>query len=209
MECRICLSDEHPETMLVPCRCRGTSAYVHSQCLRTYFVYYPDRICRVCHERMEHPWVDRERTLTCAVLLLVWSALLVTLSAVPLAVKCLTYSILASLVLFHAHRKQLTYETTILCLASSTILACADPRYLTQMVLLTTALLVLATLCIFLPPELVFLMVVMFLALTYSLLLLLALASRTDPAFTALAVMAMGIFWLVFLRPGHRNALYR
>lgn len=209
MQCRICLGDEQPEAMLVPCRCRGTAAYVHDHCLRTYFTYYPDRICRVCHERMEHPWVDHERTRTCATLLLLWSAVLVALSAVPLGVKWITYSGLAALVLFHARRNHLTYESTILCLSASTILAFANPLYLTQMVLLTASLLVLATLCIFLPTELVFLAIVMMLALAYSVLLLLAVASRTDPAFTALAVMAMGVFWLLFLRPGRRNDLYR
>lgn len=202
------MSDEHPETMLVPCRCRGTAAYVHDRCLRTYFAYYPDRICRVCHERMEHPWVDRERTFVCALLLLLWSAILVALSVAPVGVKLLTYCIVAALVVFHAQRRQLTYETTLLCLAASALLAVADPQYLVQMVFLTAGLLALATLCLFIPVEMVFLVIVMTLAITYSILLMIALASKTDPAFTALAVVAMGAFWLVFLRPGNRNDLY-
>ena len=202
------MDDEHPETMLVPCRCRGTAAYVHDRCLRTYFSYYPDRICRVCHERMEHPWIDRERTFVCALLLLLWSAILVALSVAPLGVKVLTYSIVTGLVLVHVQRKQLTYEATLLCLAASALLACADPQYLVQTVFLTAALLMLASLCLFLPIETVFVAIVASLAITYSILLMLALATKTDPAFTGLALLALGIFWLVFLRPGRRNDLY-
>lgn len=48
MECRICLESDDPETMLQPCQCRGTSAYVHRRCLERYLYFYPDGICRVC-----------------------------------------------------------------------------------------------------------------------------------------------------------------
>lgn len=47
--CRICF--EEGEGLLTPCRCRGTSAYIHPACLDQYIRYYPDRICRVCHAR--------------------------------------------------------------------------------------------------------------------------------------------------------------
>ena len=58
MSCRICLSDEHPETFVSPCRCVGTSSYIHEECLTTYFSYYPDRICRVCLTEMDGPAPD-------------------------------------------------------------------------------------------------------------------------------------------------------
>jgi hypothetical protein len=53
MSCRICLSDETPETFVSPCQCIGTAAFIHQECLNTYFTYYPDRICRVCMTQME------------------------------------------------------------------------------------------------------------------------------------------------------------
>lgn len=201
MECRICFGDERPETMLIPCACRGTSAYVHDACLRTYFSYYPDRICRVCHERMGHPWIDTERNLICATLILVWSAILLVLSAVPVASKIVTYVALTSLLLHHIRRKQLTYEMTIAILAVSGVLFLTEPQYLPQTVFLCAALLVLLTLCLFMPVETVFLVLVFCLSMSYSLLLLFMVALRTDPAFTGLLLLVVAIFWLVFLRP--------
>lgn len=208
MECRICFGDEHPETMLVPCRCRGTSAYVHDRCLRTYFSYYPDRVCRVCHERMGHPWIDTERNVICATTLLVWSAVLLALSTVPVVVKILAYGALTGLLVFHGQRKQLTYEATLACLFLSGLLFLTDPVFLPQTVFLAAGLLMLMTLCIFVPVETVFLVIVFSLALTYSVLLTFAVAIKTDPAFTGLFLLVMVVFWLVFVRPGRANELY-
>lgn len=208
MECRICFGDDHPETMMIPCRCRGTSAYVHDRCLRTYFHYYPDRTCRVCHESMRHPWVDTERNFICATILLVWGGILLTLSTVPFIIKCLTFGTLLGLLTYHVQRKHLTYETTFLFLAASFCLFFADPTFLPQTVFLVFVLLVLATLCLFVPAETVFLVLVVSLALTYSVLLTFAVAVRTDPAFTGLFLLAMSVFWFVFLRPDRGNALY-
>jgi hypothetical protein len=55
MTCRICLSDESPETFVSPCRCVGTSSYIHEECLTTYLSYYPDRVCRVCLTQIDNP----------------------------------------------------------------------------------------------------------------------------------------------------------
>ena len=208
MECRICLGDEHPETMLMPCRCRGTSAYVHDRCLRTYFSYYPDRVCRVCHERMGHPWMDTERNFVCATTLPVWAAVLLALSTVPLAIKILAYVALSGLILFHVQRKQLTYEATLTCLGISGLLFLSDPLYLPQTVILSAGFLVLLTLCLFVPAEAVLLVLVFALAMTYSVTLTFAVAIRTDPAFTGLFLLLMVIFWLVFVRPVRANDVY-
>jgi len=207
MECRICFGGEHPETMLIPCRCRGTSAYVHDRCLRTYFSYFPDRICRVCHERMGHPWVDTERTIACATLLLLWAAVLLALSHVPMAVKILTYLGVSGLVVFHGQRKQLTYETTFGVLALSGLLFVTEPIYLPQTVFLSCGLMVILTLCLFVPIETVFLILVFLFALAYTVLLTFAVAMRTDPAFTGLFLLLMCIFWLAFVRPHPANAV--
>ena len=209
MECRICFDTGRPEQMLVPCRCRGSSAFVHDTCLRTYFSYYPDRICRVCHERMEHPWVDLERSFICATTLLIWAAVLLALSSVHLILKILAFIAVASLVTLHCRRKQFTYETTLACLAVSGLLFLGDPLFIPQTVLLATGLLILLTLCLFVPVETVFLVIVVTLALTYSVLLTLAVALRTDPAFTGLFLLGMIVFWLVLVRPHPVNEVYR
>lgn len=201
MECRICLGDEDPETMLIPCRCRGTSAYVHDRCLRTYFSYYPDRICRVCHGPMKHPLIDIERNYICAGTLLVWAAVLLALSSVWFLVKLITFGGLVGLIGLHVRRSPLTYEMTFVYLTVSGLLFLADPLLLPQTVLLAVGLLILLTLCLFAPVETVFFVLVVTLALSYSVLLTLAIAVRTDPAFTGLFLLMMSVFWRMFLRP--------
>ena len=208
MECRICFGDEHPQTMLIPCRCRGSSAYVHDRCLRTYFSYYPDRLCRVCHERMGHPWLDTERNYTCATTLLVWAAVLLTLSAVHPILKVLAFIGFTMLVLVHVRRQQLTYELTFACLAVSGLLFMSDPVVLPQTIFLAAGLLMLLMLCIFVPVETVLLVLVVSLALTYSVLLTFSVAVRTDPAFAGLFLLLMIVFWMTFVRPQRANEVY-
>lgn len=208
MECRICLTSDHPDTFLRPCRCRGTSAYIHEHCLRTYFRYYPDRLCRVCREPMEHPWIDLERNLRCAVTLFLWSSVLLGLSSMPVGIKALCLSIFGGLLVYHVKRRQLTYETTCLGLVASGILYLSDPTILPQSVLLVYSLLLLMCLCLFLSIELLFVCIVLGLALTYSTLLTLAVATKSDPAFTGLFLLAITSFWMVFLRPNGRNTLW-
>lgn len=55
MECRICLDDSNPETMIHPCACRGTAEWIHRRCLVRFLAYFPDGRCHVCHEVMINP----------------------------------------------------------------------------------------------------------------------------------------------------------
>ena len=201
MECRICLGGERTETMLVPCKCRGTAAYVHDTCLRTYFSYYPDRLCRVCRERMEHPWMDTERSILCAGIILLWAAGLLTLSQVPILVKGLSFLGLFSLLVLQVQRKQLTYVATLLLIAVSLLLVATDPRHLLTTVFLAMGLLTIATLCLFMPIETLFLVMVIGLAMSYTVFLLCMVALRTDPAFTSLLLVILAGVWLVVARP--------
>ena len=205
MECRICFGTDHPETMHTPCRCAGTSAYIHDSCLRTYFSYYPDRLCRVCHGSMEHPLVDLERNLICAASLFCWSAVLLSSSSVSLLTKTLCLAGLIGLVVYHVQRKQLTYTLTGGAIVVTAFLYLSDPLYLPQTLCLLGVLLVLTTLFLFVPIETMFLVLVIVLAFTYSLLLTLAVAFRTDPAFTSLFLLLLCTAWIVWLRPARPN----
>jgi len=40
--CRICLDDENTRNLIYPCRCRGTSKYVHYECLEEWRVNNPN-----------------------------------------------------------------------------------------------------------------------------------------------------------------------
>lgn len=201
MECRICLQSDRQESMLRPCQCRGTSAYIHEHCLRTYLHYYPDRLCRVCHEPMEHPRMDIEQNVICSIIVIVWSCILLELSTMAFPYKLLCIATLAALVVHHALRKQLSYGIVAVCLLSSGLMAMTAPDVILQTVILVYALLGIAALCYFLSADMLFFVILIGLALTYSILLTLAVATRSDPAFTSLFLIAVTVFWLAFVRP--------
>ena len=205
MECRICFGADHPETMHRPCRCTGTSAYIHDSCLRTYISYYPDRLCRVCHGSMEHPWIDFERNITCAAVILAWATILLSVSSVSLFTKVICLGGLLCVLVHHVRRKQLSYTITVGALAATAFLYLSDPVYLPQTLCLIGAILILSTLFLFVPVETMFLVLVVGLAFTYTLLLTLAVALRTDPAFTSLFLLVMSTVWLVVVRPARPN----
>ena len=152
--------------------------------------------------------MDLERNTVCAVILLVWAALLLTLSTIAVGVKLLCFAGLAGLLLYHVRRMSLTYEVTVACLLASGFLYLSDPMVLAQSVLLVYALLILAGVCLFMSVELLFLFIVIVLAAAYSAFLTLAVASHTDTAFTSLFLLLLTSLWLVFLRPNARNELW-
>ena len=205
MECRICLQSDRQESMLRPCQCRGTSAYIHEQCLRTYLHYYPDRLCRVCHEPMEHPQMDIEQNVICSIIVSVWSFILLELSTMAFPYKLLCMASLLGLVLHHALRRQLSYGIVAVCILSSALMVMTEPDVILQTVILVYALLGIAALCYFLSVDTLFVVLVIGFALMYSILLTLVIASRSDPAFTSLFLIAVTVFWLAFVRPVRRN----
>lgn len=50
--CRICFGTDAQDTMISPCNCRGSSAYIHQECYDRYMEHFPDGICRVCSADM-------------------------------------------------------------------------------------------------------------------------------------------------------------
>lgn len=148
--------------------------------------------------------MDMERNLLSAVLLMIWSAVLLALSSAHFGVKIIAYMALSTLIVFHVSRRRLTYELVVACVAASLLLVLSDPLFLPQTVLLTVGLLVLLALCLFAPLDLVFLVIVFVLGITYTGLFLVMVATRTDPAFTGLVLVALAVLWMAFVRPTAR-----
>eukprot|EP00537_Pseudo-nitzschia_pungens_P013975 CAMPEP_0172383792 /NCGR_PEP_ID=MMETSP1061-20121228/1600_1 /TAXON_ID=37318 /ORGANISM="Pseudo-nitzschia pungens, Strain cf. pungens" /LENGTH=602 /DNA_ID=CAMNT_0013112139 /DNA_START=455 /DNA_END=2263 /DNA_ORIENTATION=+ len=48
--CRICLEEDSPETMIAPCRCKGSSKWVHRECLDEWRTNEHDRAFSKCTE---------------------------------------------------------------------------------------------------------------------------------------------------------------
>jgi hypothetical protein len=118
MQCRICFDDGTPRTLLTPCRCRGTSSYIHRSCLDEYIRYYPDRICRVCHDRFLRYESTREIAL-CWFVFVALSTLLF-LSGARLLVKLTLLTLIGGLSLYYLHRN--LFSTTPLVFLSILVL---------------------------------------------------------------------------------------
>jgi len=55
--CRICLESDHPQDLIAPCRCKGTSRWVHRECLDLWRTHEQDRAfgaCTECHFRYRY-----------------------------------------------------------------------------------------------------------------------------------------------------------
>jgi len=82
--CRICFSTEDPESLVSPCECRGSSAFIHEECLNEYLEHFPDGICRVCLVKMR---VQVNPEIGTALAALMLSAIILNNAAIPLVVK--------------------------------------------------------------------------------------------------------------------------
>lgn len=49
-ECRICLSAEEPDDMVVPCKCTGSLQYVHMACLKAWALEKKQLTCELCKQ---------------------------------------------------------------------------------------------------------------------------------------------------------------
>ena len=85
MQCRICFEEDGD--LLVPCRCRGTSSYIHRSCLDQYIRYYPDRICRVCNAEFEYD--SPEEVGFCLLMFVLMTSMLLVSNAFVIVKFCL------------------------------------------------------------------------------------------------------------------------
>jgi hypothetical protein len=82
--CRICFSNENPESLVSPCVCTGSSAFIHEECLDRYLEHFPDGICRVCLVKMR---VQVNPEIGTALAAFMLSAIIINNAAIPLVVK--------------------------------------------------------------------------------------------------------------------------
>jgi len=58
-QCRICLESDFPHTMIAPCRCKGSSQWVHRDCLDEWRIHEEDRAFSHCTEcQFQYHFVD-------------------------------------------------------------------------------------------------------------------------------------------------------
>ena len=82
--CRICFGTDGRETMLSPCNCRGSSAFIHQECYERYLEHFPDGMCRVCNTRMV---LAKNPEIGSALGALLLSAIILNNAAIPHLIK--------------------------------------------------------------------------------------------------------------------------
>ena len=62
MDCRICLESNNQETMISPCRCSGTSRWVHRECIERWIQECENiqarKKCMECHHQYEYEYTE-------------------------------------------------------------------------------------------------------------------------------------------------------
>lgn len=204
MECRICFGDDDDESLIAPCRCRGTSSYIHRDCLEKYIQYYPDRICRVCHS----PFTPFRTTydVVYAVGVLFVLACLIFCSSSRILVKCALFAAV-SLVTLYFFAMNLFSKTPVLFLGVLLLLFLAGghPAAVTMWLIVLGLLAFVCILSLHVPAIFILAMFVTLLMATYvGFFTLLAYRNLDPPAFS----VYIGILYLVWYGWIHGQEVY-
>lgn len=194
-QCRICLDTENPESMITPCMCRGTSAYIHEECFRRYIEYYPDRICRVCHYRVPGEMVVFHADTVVFLCMAIWMVMLLFLSPVAEHYKVLYFLMLIGVLGFanltHAFRGAFGICVTVL----SFLFTFLDPLIAVQAVAFFGLLGIIGVMFLYIPPEVMLMFVTILLVGSYSIIIVSFFALKQDVYLTAFMVPFMLILW--------------
>lgn len=165
MQCRICF--EEGGDLLSPCRCRGTSAYIHRTCLFEYIRHYPDRVCRSCRSMMTVP-------MTVGSMALLWStymvlATLLFLSQTRFIIKVGLLACLSALFFYYSRRG--TFTRTPMFLVGALLLlflpGSTDPTAIGLLLTAVVTVLGLLTLSLYVPVHYIMTMIANLLVIGY------------------------------------------
>jgi hypothetical protein len=205
MQCRICLGDDSPETLLRPCRCSGTIAYVHRACLDTYLLYVPDEVCRVCRTPFQVPRSGLHPLLTWGLLAPLAIGILSLEESAP--VRCVYALVFLGVVVLYSRGRAPPPVPRLLsvlllwgCL-SWTETAAGRLAFLAILALLCTVY----TLCLRLTPLVVLVVLMHLLVMAYvGVLTTVMLASFSPPAF-ALYLTLLYLLWDLWIHAPRLN----
>lgn len=184
MQCRICFEDGDAITLVTPCNCRGSSAYIHQACLDRYIQYYPDRICRVC--RGHFPPVETPMEVGLCWVLFLGMAIALLVSQVTLPVKIFLFGLGFFLCAYLLHRRLLdSTPMTFIAILAILILPGGHSLAMTTWLVVIGILAVLYTLARQIPPFLLLSIVVTLMLAGYAAFLTtFAYHALDSPAFT-------------------------
>lgn len=199
-QCRICLDTENPETMVSPCMCRGTAAYIHEACLQRYFEFYPDGYCRVCNYSMCVPSAKHILDIVIFGLMVSWLVLLLFLSPIPGHFKILYFFMLISVLSL----SQLTTNLrSVICLGLmlvSSIFAMLSTAHAVQFTLLFGLLASIGVMFLYIPAEMMLIFVTILLAGSYSTMMVVFFTLNQDAYLTGFFVPILILLWMCVIR---------
>lgn len=201
-QCRICLDTENPETMVAPCRCRGTAEFIHTTCLEEYLRYYPNNRCTVCHGTLRH--MSREDTILLGCLIVVCS-LFLYLSTSVFAFKFFIFTSLGISLYNYTIYSMMTTDMSLLSMLFLFGLGVA-PTYLfyTAMVIAFVGFLCLYAFVVLIPPQFIFTFVVTLFCGLYAFLIMISIQDITDTYGAALVFCILFLAWHTWLRYARR-----
>jgi hypothetical protein len=196
-QCRICLDTEHPHSMISPCMCSGTSAYIHEACLLRYFDYFPDRICRVCHAVMagRETFYVADRIVFRSMSL--WMMFLLCLSSVENRFKIL-YLLLLVAVSFLTN--SIRGIIGLVLTGLSIVFALVTPEISVQLIVLLGVLGTFGVMCLYIPMDVMLVFVSILLCGTYTIFITMFFAMNQDSYLNAFFVPFILLLWVCVIR---------
>ena len=195
-QCRICLDTENPNSMVSPCNCRGTSAYIHSKCLNEYLHHYPDGLCRVCRKNMivVYPY---------EIILFAMLMILLLYTNIPTHTKFIYVLMTLPIFLTNRIHKIFTLSSVIGLVCLSSLFLVIQPEYSIPMILGITIVGVLATIAHYIPPQFILMLASIGLGGLYIGILTIYIATTTDSYMLSYFSTFVSMLWLLFvnLRP--------
>jgi len=198
-QCRICLDTENSETMITPCMCSGTSAYIHEECFQRYLEYYPDRMCRVCHYTVPDSMIVSVDTVVFFCMTM-WMVVLLMLSSVAEHYKLLYFLMLIGVLAFSNITGAFRGVFGVCMMILSFLFTILDPILAVQIVIVVGLIGILGVLCMYISPEVMLMFVTILLIGSYSIIVMSFFALKQDSYLTAFMVPFMLILWSCVIR---------
>lgn len=198
MQCRICLEEDRPDTMIAPCRCIGTSKYIHLHCLKEYTRFYPTGICTVCNTYMRYqPPFERFLRwlmfLSIALLLLLSQAHIVAKVGIGLAL----FTMIGAFTIHNC----LTHELSLFVIALCMLPSVAVSQFV--MLAISIGLIAMGTLYTFahyMPIEYTFVFAATLVIGLYMGLFVISVSSMMDTYAIFLTTLSLFFFWYGWIK---------
>lgn len=183
--------------MVAPCSCRGSAEFIHTTCLEEYLRHFPDGVCRVCRSLMGYTDFYE---LFSQIVIYCWLVGLLFLSEIPVHTKIVYLFMTLVLMTFMSVRRMFSYPLIFLVFSLSSMLIVVYGADVIKLVIIVGVLMGIATIGYYIPPQFVFLLSAIVVSAIYATLLMLFIATHTDPYMTGFFVGFVGLFWYACVR---------